>query len=102
MSVCKTVFLRFDDINGYTFHRLYSSVSEGHICYVAELWPPLHTFRQTAVTRAVGLPLLSVKTSDALFVHKFPWSEWIGGNKGSLAHPTRMPQAARRDRYGMG
>ena len=59
-------------------------------------------FRQTAVTRAVGLPLLSVKTSNALFVHKFPWSEWIGGNKGSLAHPTRMPQAARRDRYGNG
>ena len=53
------------------------------------------------MTRAVGLPLLSVKTSNALFVHNFPWSEWIGGNKGSLAHPTRMPHAARRDRYGM-
>ena len=52
------------------------------------------------MTRAVGLLLLSVKTSNPLFVHKIPWSEWIGGNKGSLAHPTRMPQAARRDRYG--
>ena len=62
----------------YFLDRLYSSFSEGDICYIAELRPPLHTFRQTAMTRAVGLPLLSVKTSDALFVHKFPWSEWIG------------------------
>ena len=37
---------------------------------------------------------------NTLFVHKILWSEWIGGDKGSLAHPTRMPQAARRDCYG--
>ena len=27
------------------------------------------------------------KTSNTLFVHKLLWSEWIRGDKGSLAHP---------------
>ena len=77
-----------------------SCFSRRYLLYCRLITSLTYFFGQTAVTRAVGLLLLSVKTSNPLFVHKNPWSEWIGGNKGSLAHPTRMPQAARRDRYG--